>query len=197
MDQRYGYELVRAIRSGNVPAEVAHLEIGPACHSRWLTTANRFLRLWVSRHGFKGETNRKLRLIVEYVVGVYYPTWFAYKVRNNWIEGPRICLQQLQLTLQQSREVVDSVFPHLESSAWWAHPEMLLQSLLCSETREDRRFAVQVILQEREQQAGSPTAGDAVIRTRHKVHLNRKATELRELSTGSGRDKRSPSLSLF
>ena len=46
-DQRYGYELVNAIRTGKLSAEIAHLEVGPVCHSRWLTTANRFLRLWV------------------------------------------------------------------------------------------------------------------------------------------------------
>lgn len=58
---------------------------------------------------------------------------------------------------------------------------MLLQSLLCSESQEDRCFAVRVILQEREQQAGSETGENLTIRTRRKVHLNREATGLREL----------------
>ena len=87
-DQRYGYELVNAIRTGKLSAEIARLEVGPVCHSRWLTTANRFLRLWVGQHGLSGKTKRNMRLIVEYIVGVCYPTC---------TEGAPICLQQLQL----------------------------------------------------------------------------------------------------
>ena len=40
---------------------------------------------------------------------------------------------------------------------------------------------MRVILQEREQQAGSETGENLTIRTRRKVHLNREATGLREL----------------
>ena len=49
-DQHYGYHMLRAVRAGVVPARLARLQIGPVCHSRWLTTANRLLRLWVSQH---------------------------------------------------------------------------------------------------------------------------------------------------
>ena len=114
-------------------------------------------------------------MIVEYIMGVSYPTWFAYKLWNNWVQGAPICLEQLQLTLLQRKRVVNIVFPYLESSAWWAHPEMLLQSLLCSEVEEDRCFAVDLILQERQQDR------EQLVRTRHKVHLNRAASSLRDL----------------
>ena len=53
-------------------------------------------------------------MIVEYIVGVYYPSWFAYKLRNNWVQGAPICLEQLQMTLQQKARVVTSVLPYLE-----------------------------------------------------------------------------------
>ena len=91
-DQKYGYEIVSAIRAGSLSPRLADLDIGPVNHSRWLTTANRFLRMWVSQHKFKGKEAKNLKLIVEYIVGVYYPTWFNYKVRNHWIEGPRYAL---------------------------------------------------------------------------------------------------------
>ena len=38
-DQSYAYRMVNAIRTGGVPAELFCLDIGPVCHSRWLTTA--------------------------------------------------------------------------------------------------------------------------------------------------------------
>ena len=175
-DQKYGYEMVKAIRTGKLSPKLANLEIGPVCHSRWLTTANRFLRMWVSQHGFKGKEAKNLKLIVEYIVGVYYPTWFSYKVKNHWLQGAPICLEQLHLTLQQDKQVINIVFPYLESSAWWAHPEMLLQTLLCSNSADDRKFAVEKILQLRQRTVNSEN-----IRTHHKVKLNRKASCLKEL----------------
>ena len=58
-DQHYGYHIVSAVRDGMVPARLALLEIGPANHSRWLITANRLLRLWVSKHGLRGLNQKK------------------------------------------------------------------------------------------------------------------------------------------
>ena len=117
-DQKYGYEMVKAIRSGLLSDRLANTNIGPVNHSRWLTTANRFLRMWVSRNGFKGKEAMNLQLIVKHIVGVYYPTWFSYKVRNHWIQGANICLEQLQLTLKQNKKVIDLVYPYQESSSW-------------------------------------------------------------------------------
>ena len=54
-DQFYAYKIHEAIRTGNMSARLALLEIGPVNHSRWLTTATRFLRIWCSKHGLKGK----------------------------------------------------------------------------------------------------------------------------------------------
>jgi hypothetical protein len=177
-DQKYGYDIVEAIRTGEVSQRLANLDIGPINHSRWLTFANRMCRLYVSDHGLKGKAAKNLRLIVEYIVGVYYPTWFMYKVRNNWVEGALICFEQLQLTLLQDKQVIKIVFPRLESSAWWAHSKMLLQTLLCSSDEADRRFAVEKILEVR--QLGDVNLAETV-RTRSKISLNSKASTLKEL----------------
>lgn len=53
-DQAYGYRIIQAIRTGNLPRDLALLQIGPVSHSRWLT-ANRLCRIWISRHGLKGK----------------------------------------------------------------------------------------------------------------------------------------------
>jgi hypothetical protein len=87
-DQAYGYRITQAIRTGELPIDLALLEIGPVSHSKWLTTANRLCRIWVSKHGLKGKTLNNLRLIVEFIVGVYYPCWFNIKVKHSWVEGP-------------------------------------------------------------------------------------------------------------
>ena len=61
-DQKYSYEIVTAIRTGNLSSRLFNLEIGPVCHSRWLTTANRFCKMWVSKHGFTGKAVKNLKL---------------------------------------------------------------------------------------------------------------------------------------
>ena len=116
-DQKYGYRMVNAIRSGNCPLDLVIMDIGPVYHARWLTTANRFLKLWVSKHTFKGKDLANLRLIVGFIVGVYYPLWFLAKVKNNFIEGPRHVLTQLELIRLQPKKVQDIVMPHVISSA--------------------------------------------------------------------------------
>ena len=69
-DQHYGYKIVCAIRDGVLPSNLALLEIGPVNHSCWLTTANRLLRLWVSKHGLKGKILKNLQLLVKFIIGV-------------------------------------------------------------------------------------------------------------------------------
>ena len=71
-------------------------------------------------------------------------------------------------------------FPKLgvfEQPYWWAHPEMLLQTLLCSRNPEDRKYAVKKIIQVRKRS----DKDSEQIRAHHKVKLNRKATLLKDL----------------
>ena len=196
-DQRYGYEICVAIRNGEVPDRLANLEIGPVNHARWNTTANRFCRMYVSNHGFRGNVAKNLKRIVEYIVGVYYPIWFSYKVRNHWLNGPEICYEQLHLTLSQEPVVRDIVLPHTQSSAWWANSEMLLQALLCSTDEGDRKFAVEKVKQIRVDAAKTDNQeGTKAVRTRHKVRLNTEAMCLRELIIWAEEEITEPVLTL-
>ncbi|KAI4796469.1 hypothetical protein KUCAC02_026971 [Chaenocephalus aceratus] len=145
-DQHYGYKMVCAVRDGVFPARLALLEIGPVNHSRWLTTANRLLRLWVSKHRLKGKKLKNLQLIVEFIIGVYYPCWFNVKVKHSWIEGPRHILFQLDCLKSQRKEVLELVMPTVRRSAWYAHSEAILQTLLCSEDQKERIEGVGRIL---------------------------------------------------
>ena len=176
-DQYYGYLMVKAIRSGILSEDLAMLEIGPVNHARWNTTGNRFLRMYVSKHGFKGKQKKNLILIIEFLVGVYYPCWFMNKVKNNWLEGPRHCLYQLQLIMKQKKAVIQQVMPTVQRGSWWANSEMVLQTMISSSDRTERKFAVEKILELR----GEGEMGDITVRRRTKVTLNEKAKTLQEL----------------
>ena len=82
-DQQYGYNMVMSIRAGKVSLQILLLAIGKVSHARWLTTANRFLKLWVSKHNFKGKDLKNLETIVEFILAVYYPMWFAAKIEHH------------------------------------------------------------------------------------------------------------------
>ena len=55
-DQQYSYRMVVALMEDSVPMDLFLLAVGKVTHSRWLTTANRFMKIWVSHHGFRGKT---------------------------------------------------------------------------------------------------------------------------------------------
>ena len=120
-DQKYGYRIVMAIRAGVIPADLANMDIGPICHARWLTLANRILRLYVSKHGLKGKVLSNLKLLVEFIIGVYFPMWFEAKVKHSFINGPLHVLRQLELVRQQKKKVQELVAPTVARSPWYSH----------------------------------------------------------------------------
>lgn len=184
-DQHYGYKIVCAVRDGVLPARIALLEIGPVNHSRWLTTANRLLRLWVSKHGLKGKNLKNLRFIVEFIIGVYYPCWFKVKVNHSWIEGPRHILFQLDCLKSQRKEVLDIVMPTVKRSAWYAHSEALIQTLLCSEDQKERIEGVERILAIRGDGDPDTQLGDSSVRTRRTPDINCDASTIGDLISWS------------
>ncbi len=157
------------------------------CHSRWLTTALRFCRIWVSKHGLKGKLLKNLRMIIEFIVGVYMPNWINIKVNHKWMKGPKHVLYQLEMLKSQQKEVVDLVMPTIKRSAWYAHSESVLQAMLCSDVEEERREAVNRILETGGVGDDKTQLGDSCVRPRRNPDINPAATTLSELidwSTG-------------
>ena len=171
-DQSYCYRIANAIRTGVLPKDLAMLEIGPVSHSRWLTTALRFMRIWVSKHNLKGKNLKNLRMIVEFCIGVYIVNWFNIKINHNWTEGPRHFLFQLQLLKGQCEKVKKIVMPTVCRSAWYGHSECVLQAMLCSEEEQERRDAVEKILKIRGKGDENTQIGDSSVRSRKTPSIN-------------------------
>lgn len=179
-DQKYGYQMAVAIKAGKVPLDLANREIGPVCHFRWLTTANRFMRIYISKHGFTGKNRSNLKMLVEYITGVYYPMWFESKVKNCITEDPRHILKQLELVRLQCKQVQNLVAPHVARSAWFSHSEDVILALLCSHDKKERRFAVEKVVGIRQ----GREKGDRSNRERvHVKNFNQDAKTLPELCT--------------
>ena len=176
-DQNLLYQLTTAVRTGNLPREVALRKGGAMVHSRWLTFAEHILQLWMSDHGLTGELLERLETIVTYIVSVYVPMWFQIKVRHSWIEGPRHVLTHLQLLKLQSPEVQNILIPYIRTSSWYAHSEAILQTMLCSGDESERKFAVNKILKMR----GKEIFGKTNPRPRKLPQMNVDATNLQDL----------------
>ena len=145
-DQKYSHRIMKAIHTGNLDMDLACMSPGTICHSRWLTTANTFCLMWVSKHGLKGKLLTRLRDIVSFIVQVYYPCWFKIKVCHSWVDGPDNVLYELSCLRTQKKSVRDVVEKVVRSSAWFAHSECVLITMLCSNDVEERSWAVDKIL---------------------------------------------------
>ena len=98
-DQKYMYKISKMIITGELDHDVLKQVIGPLNHSRWLTTACRLCRTWVSKHGIRknSRTYQSLKIIVSYIVLVYVPSWFEVKCKPNIFHGPDHMLSAVKL----------------------------------------------------------------------------------------------------
>ena len=54
-------------------------------------------------------------------------------------------MSQLRLLQEQPQVVKDIASPYVATGAWFAHPEAVLLSLMCSSDREERELGVEKI----------------------------------------------------
>jgi hypothetical protein len=157
---------------------VLKLKPGPISHSRWQTTGNRFERLYVSKHKFKGKTKENLILIVTHAATLYFIRWFDIKCEPSFLSGPKHVLKEVCIVRDiLPKKITDVIFKFVESGAWMAHSEVLLLSLICSQDEEERRFAINKILQIR----GNVDVGSRDVRDYHVPQLNWNAQKLVDL----------------
>ena len=146
--------------------------------SRWLTTGNRFSRVWVGHHGFVGENHRILRLIIIHLAFHYFPGWFRIKCKPTLIDGPRHVFEEMKVVRDVlPEEIQDVVKRKVEDGAWMAHSEIVLLSLLASDEEEERRFAVKKLIAIR----GESEYGDTSNRPFTVPKLNWSAKKLEEI----------------
>lgn len=145
-DQKYLYEMCQAVSIGFCSPELANRQPGKMTHSRWLTSANRILRLYVSTL----NPSENLKMLVNYVVKVYAPIWFLIKQNASFKDGAKHIFQLITYSRflpENLRYVVDSV---VERNAFFAHPENLLVSMLFDERDHIRELAFRRIIKARE-----------------------------------------------
>ena len=82
-DQQYLYNIHKSVPAGKLSEGQANKNPEKNVHFRWLTTANRILRLCVSTD----EPSQTLKIIVKYIMKLYAPLWFAIKNTSSSQNG--------------------------------------------------------------------------------------------------------------
>jgi hypothetical protein len=152
-DQKYLYDIHKAITEGHVSEQLAERLPGNLNHSRWLTTANRILRLYVATE----NASKDLVTLTSFIMTVYAPMWFSIK-RNPYVQdGPKHLFKTMQLIKTQDQNIKNVVYPVVQRNAYFAHPENILISMIQDEVPRIRELAWRRIKKARNARQGENT----------------------------------------
>jgi len=185
-DQKYLYDMCTAVSTGNCSESLAVMKPGPLVHSRWLTTANRLLRLYVSSE----SPSDSLTDLVTYVVKVYAPVWFQIKVFWACSEGARHVWQLIKYSRYlkpELRSIMDEV---MQRNGYFCHSENLLLAMAMDSRPHIRELACRRILAARRETA----AGSGNIRAFRIPDINFEADDYVDLVDWSSIERSDPPL---
>ena len=98
-----------------------------------------------------------LNKVVNYIVQVYGPSWFAIKCKPKFTAGPSHLFNKIKLIRDtQSLEVQHIVKKHIQRNAYLSEPGVMLLSMLESQEKEIRVKAMKIIQKNRSRPQMSP-----------------------------------------
>ena len=162
-DQKYLRLAVTAVMTGVIPDQLKSLKCGPVCHSRWLTLCSTITVMYMKVNGLRGNAKKNLEDFVFFIVTKNAPMWFSIKSKPDLIDGPRHYFKQVQLIRILPKQVQDIVKENISRSAYHAHPENVLLTMLTDERQEVRTKAVEHITKLR-MDSDNPDKGDISVR---------------------------------
>jgi hypothetical protein len=135
-DQKYLIDIHQAVSSGECNPDLSRRNPGKMAHSRWLTTANRILRLYVATE----EPSEELQDIVSYVMNVYAPVWFAIKRSKSIVDGAHNLFKTIQYSQPLNDNVKRIIQPVIQRNAFFGHPENILLTMIQDDRSQIREL---------------------------------------------------------
>ena len=151
-DHQHLIMMVKGALTGQLHAKWSEMRIGKVVHSRFSTTQARCLRLFMST----SEPSHELVKISNFTVNVYCPLFLAAKQRWKSEDAPKILLEEMKSArIHCTPEELAIVQAVMKQIGFYGHGENILYSLLSSNDKEDRKFAIDTIKNIRNMKAKS------------------------------------------
>lgn len=147
-DQAYLLRATEVVQLGAKAAsqsELKHLksaEPGSIHHARWLTLANRILRLYMC----ESQPSDEFKRLVLYIVNVYAPTWFRIKAKWKCTDGAPNFHFLLSRVAELSDSDSDIARRSLQRNCYFSHAENILLAGIVDEDESVRRKACDIVL---------------------------------------------------
>ncbi|KAJ9579138.1 hypothetical protein L9F63_024754 [Diploptera punctata] len=145
-DQQYLLDISKAIKSGTCKEDLAVRDPGHLSHSRFLTKANRSLRLYISEESPSPE----LHELVLFILKSYMPMWFTIKTSKLVTDGQKLVCQAIQSTRYLLKLLLDLVDTVIERIVFFAHPEHVLLTMTLDDKKHIRELGLRRILKARQ-----------------------------------------------
>jgi len=144
-DQKYLFNICVSIINGECSIDLARTNPGKQAHSRWLTTANRILRLYISTE----TPEENLITLTEFILKVYAPMWFHIKMKSFCSLGSKHVWQTIKFSRYLPKNYQKIIDPVIQRNAYFGAPENILLGMLVDDRMCIRELAIQKIFNSR------------------------------------------------
>lgn len=148
-DQQYLFKICNVISAGKCDKDFAIVSPGKSNHSRWLTTANRLCRLYISTP----KSKFLLISLVKYVLWVYAPTHFHIKYESSCVFGAIHLTNIIKASRFLAPKYLKTVRDTIQTNAFFAHHENVLLAILNDDDQRIRLRGWKKILKIRKNQS--------------------------------------------
>src|SRR5258705_9955244 len=147
----YLFQISQAIHFGALPEGLASMIPGKLIKARWLTTANRILRLYVATK----KPTKKFIEIVTFILTVYVVMQYRVRTQSSIADGPRHVFETIHRSRYLPRKYQAVVHSSIQTNAFFALPENVLLAMMTDRRLVARQDALNKILSAREAEAGN------------------------------------------
>ena len=134
---------ISVISSGDISESLANRSPGKLGYARWLTTANRILRIYVT---FENPSTY-LKILCYYIINVYARTWYSVKSRPPFYQAPihiRNMINNAKIINYTC--IINILFKVVNYNSYALHSKNIICAML-TDTRNEVRFrAVKIIM---------------------------------------------------
>lgn len=136
-DQKYLFDICTGISNGKVSKELGIRSPGTLSMARWVVTANRILRLYISYR----NPSVNLKTMARFVIEVYAPVMFEIKYKSSVVYGSLHLAKMIKLSRTLPRNFLDIVQGSIQRNGYYAHPEHVIMAMANDDDENIRRMA--------------------------------------------------------